>query len=117
MLTALARFSAFALTAALACCIQAGPGPAPQTAARPAGYATQRYTPQDFTLPGGEGCQGDVSRFRAVIGNDYQTGNVNLGVYKRISSEIDAADQACASGNGGQASAMIRATRSKFGYP
>lgn len=117
MLTALARLPAFALPAALACCIQAGPAPAPQTPARPPGYATQRYTPQGFALPSGEGCQGDVSRFRAVIGNDYQTGNVNLAVYRRISGEIDEADHACASGNGGQASAMIRATRSKFGYP
>jgi hypothetical protein len=119
MPTALSRLAAFALSLALVGCIQSAPAPAPapQAAARPEGYATQRYTPPSFALPGGEGCQGDVSRFRAVMGNDYQTGNVNLSVYRRISAEIDQADQACASGNAAQASAMIRATKAKFGYP
>ena len=106
------------LLAALAGCNQMASAPPPQAAsATPAGYATQRYTPTGFSLPGGSGCEGDVSRFRAVMGNDYQTGNVNLSVYKQISAEIDQADHACAAGNGAQASAMIHATKAKFGYP
>jgi hypothetical protein len=118
MLNASSRLAASALLVALAGCNQIAPAPAPQAAAAPPpGYATQRFTPQGFALPSGEGCQGDVSRFRAVMSNDYQTGNVNLRVYREISGEIDQADHVCASGNSGQASAMIRATRAKFGYP
>ena len=98
-------------------CVQQAPAPAPQAAARPQGYATERYTPAGFSLPTGEGCQGDVARFRAVMSNDYQTGNVNLSVYKRISAEIDDADRVCVAGEGAKGTAMIHATRSKFGYP
>ena len=110
------RFASLALLAVLGACNQAAPAPQ-AAAAQPTGYATERFTPQGFALPAGEGCQGDVGRFRAVMSNDYQTGNVNLSVYRRITSEIDAADHACAAGNSGQASAMIRASKAKFGYP
>jgi hypothetical protein len=111
------RLALLSLAAFVAGCVQQAPAPAPQAAARPQGYATERYTPPGFALPTGEGCQGEVGRFRAVMSNDYQTGNVNLSVYKRISAEIDQAEQVCVSGDGSRASAMIRATKSKFGYP
>ena len=108
-------FSVFCLM--LASCNQEAPAPSPQASASPSGYASQSFTPQGFALPGGGGCEGDVARFRAVIGNDYQTGNVKLSVYRQISDEIDRADHFCASGNGAQASALIRTTKSRFGYP
>lgn len=117
MLDAPSRFSALVLCLWLAACNQIAPAPAPQAAATPSGYATQSFTPQGFTLPGGSGCEGDVARFRAVMDNDYQTGNVKLSVYRQISEEIDRADHLCAAGNGAQASASIRATKSRFGYP
>ena len=98
-------------------CVPQAPAPPPQAAARPQGYASERYTPPGFALPSGDGCRGDVARFRAVMSNDYQTGNVNLSVYRSVTSEIDQADHVCAAGDGGRASAMIRATKSKFGYP
>jgi hypothetical protein len=101
----------------LAACNQEAPAPAPQAAATPSGYATQSFTPAGFALPGGAGCQGDVARFRAVMSNDYETGNVKPSVYRQISDEIDRADHLCASGNGAQASALIRSTKSRFGYP
>jgi hypothetical protein len=110
-------FFRLAVLAIVASCVQQAPAPAPQAAARPQGYATERYTPPGFALPGGEGCRGDVRRFRAVMSNDYQTGNVNLSVYKSITAEIDQADQVCASGDAARASAMIHATKAKFGYP
>jgi hypothetical protein len=114
---ATSRFARLALCLALAGCNQAGPVPAPRAAAPSSGYASASFTPEGFVLPDGTGCQGDVARFRAVMNNDYKTGNVGLPVYRRIIGEIDQADHACASGNGPQASAMIRVTKSKFGYP
>jgi hypothetical protein len=116
----LPRFACLALLMPLAGCNTAGAPPAPQvqaSATPPPGYATQRYTPQGFALPQGEGCQGDVARFRGVMANDYSTGNVNLRVYRAIAEEIDQAAQLCASGDGARASAMIHTTKAKFGYP
>jgi hypothetical protein len=116
MINARLSLAAALFTLLLAGCVHEAPPPAPQAAA-PQGYATERYTPAGFALPRGDGCQGDVGRFRAVMGNDYQTGNVNLSVFKQISAEIEAADHVCAAGDGARASAMIRATKAKFGYP
>jgi hypothetical protein len=117
MFKAIPCLAASALALVLGACVQQAPAPQAQAAARPPGYASERYTPAGFALPGGEGCQGDVARFRAVMSNDYQTGNVNLSVYRRITSEIDDADHVCAAGDAARASGMIRTTRSKFGYP
>jgi hypothetical protein len=117
MLDAPSRLAALVSCLSLAACNQEAPAPAPQAAATPSGYATQSFTPQGFTLPGGAGCQGDVARFRAVMSNDYQTGNVKLSVYRQISDDIDRADHLCASGDGAQASALVRSTKSRFGYP
>jgi hypothetical protein len=111
------RLAALAFCLWLAACNQETPAPSAQAAAPPSGYATQSFTPQGFALPGGAGCGGDVARFRAVMSNDYQTGNVKLSVYRQISDEIDRADHLCASGQSAQASALIRSTKSRFGYP
>ncbi|MBV8765139.1 MAG: hypothetical protein JOZ66_09515, partial [Hyphomicrobiales bacterium] len=92
MLDALSRLAALVFCVWLAACNQETPVPSAQAAAPPSGFATQSFTPQGFALPGGAGCEGDVARFRAVMSNDYQTGNVNLSVYKSITSEIDQAD-------------------------
>jgi hypothetical protein len=117
MLDALTRLAALVFCLALAACNQEAAAPAPQAAATPSGYATQAFTPEGFALPGGAGCQGDVARFRAVMSNDYKTGNVKPSVYRQISDDIDRADHLCASGDGAQASALIRSTKSRFGYP
>jgi hypothetical protein len=111
------RFAPLAFCLMLAACNEAGPAPAVQATAAPSGYASQSFTPQGFTLPRGEGCQGDVARFRAVMSNDYETGNVKPSVYRQIGDEIDRADHLCASGNGAQASALIHSTKARFGYP
>jgi len=118
-MTRISLFACLAAVSSLAACNTANAPPAAQAKppATPAGYATQRYTPQGFALPQAEGCQGDVARFRAIMTNDYSTGNVNLQVYRQITDEIDQAAQACAAGDSARASAMIHATRMKFGYP
>jgi hypothetical protein len=81
------------------------------------GYATQPFTPQNFTMPGGEGCSGDVARCQAVQANDYSSGNIGLKVYRQIQAEIARADAACRSGRDGEASAMIHASKRRHGYP
>ena len=81
------------------------------------GYATQAHTPQNFHLPEGSGCSGDVARWQAIQDNDYHGGNIGLPVYHRIQAEITQAAQACAAGRDAQASAMVRASRARHGYP
>ncbi len=73
-------------------------------------------TPSTFRLPSGDGCSGDVARYRAVMDNDLATGHVNTSVHARVTSEINQAHEVCLSGRDPQASAMIRSTQIKFGY-
>ena len=74
-------------------------------------------TPQGFKLPEGSGCSGAIARYRAVIANDHQTGNVGESVYKQIEGEIAGASAACAAGKDGEAMSLIAASKSRHGYP
>lgn len=90
--------------------------PQPQTPASQQRYVSP-ITPPGFKLPDGAGCSGAVERYRAVIANDHETGNVNDSVYKQIESEISTAAAACAAGRDGEAQALVRASKSRHGYP
>ncbi|MDB5571497.1 MAG: hypothetical protein JWN93_2680 [Hyphomicrobiales bacterium] len=74
-------------------------------------------TPSGFRLPEGAGCTGDVARWQAIQDNDLQTGHVTQAVHAAIKREIEAAASACAAGQSAQASAMVRASRARHGYP
>jgi hypothetical protein len=89
--------------------------PAPQAAA-PA-PATADVTPDTFTMPAGEGCVGDVARYRAIMSNDLSMGHVAKSVYNQIEKEIGEADAQCAAGHEAQARATIVASRKRHGYP
>lgn len=80
-------------------------------------YASTPVTPQGFRLPEGSGCQGEIARWAAIQENDYKTGNVGKPVYDQIQGEIAQARAACDAGNSGQASALVRASRARHGYP
>jgi hypothetical protein len=74
-------------------------------------------TPSRFRLPDGEGCSGEAARFRAVMGNDLATGHVTQGVHDKVVAEIAEAQTTCTAGNASAASAMIRTTKTRYGYP
>lgn len=100
------------------------PGVAPAPVQAPVAAPAQEpatipgyITPSDFKLPQGAGCSGDVARFQAVQDNDLRMGHVNPSVYQQIKSEIAAAAAACSAGRDGEASSMIRASKSRHGYP
>jgi hypothetical protein len=88
--------------------------PPPQASAPQARAA---MTPSDFKLPQGGGCGGEIARYKAVIDNDHSTGNVNDSVWKQIEGEIASASAACSSGNEAQALGLLRASKSRHGYP
>jgi hypothetical protein len=100
------------LGVALSACTQTASAPTP---AAPA--SASLVTPSNFRLPEGQGCSGDISRFRAVQDNDLQTGHVNRQVYDRIRGEIDQAASLCSSGNDAGARAALSATKRRYGYP
>ena len=89
--------------------------PAPQAAA-PAPAAND-VTPDSFKMPAGEGCAGDVARYRAIMDNDLSMGHVAKSVYNQIEKDIGEADSQCAAGHEAQARATIVASRKRHGYP
>ena len=104
--------TAFAALALAACDASA---PAPQAAAPPP--PTSEVTPDTFTMPGGEGCAGDIARYRAVTDNDLSMGHVAKSVHNQIAKEIAEADALCAAGHEAQARATVFASRKRHGYP
>ncbi|MGL4635223.1 MAG: hypothetical protein ACRCWF_04515 [Beijerinckiaceae bacterium] len=92
-----------------------------QTAAPPAAPVQRTsasfVTPSNFRLPEGQGCSGDIARFRAVQENDLETGHVNQSVYNRIKGEIDQAASLCAAGNDAGARGALSAVKKRHGYP
>ena len=89
--------------------------PAPQAAA-PAPAAAE-VTPDNFTMPSGKGCVGDIARYRAITDNDRSMGHVAKSVYNQIEKEIGEADAQCGAGHEAQARATIVASRKRHGYP
>lgn len=104
-----------ALLLIAACNQSAAPQPSPARQAQP--QSGSPVTPSDFRLPEGQGCAGDIARFRAVQDNDLATGHVNQSVYDRIRAEIDQAAALCAAGNDAAARAAVAGTKRRFGYP
>lgn len=99
----------------LGACTTTNP-PRPQAQANPEPRGVT-ITPAGFRLPEGTGCSADVARFRAIMKNDIETGHTTKAVFDQIEAEMRTADAMCAAGNAGGASAHVRATRARFGYP
>lgn len=110
-----ARLAVILLPLALAACNTTS-APAPQVSAAPEPRGVT-VTPAGFRLPEGSGCSADVARFRAIMKNDIETGHTTQSVFNQIEAEMQRADAMCAAGNAGGASAHVRATRVRFGYP
>jgi hypothetical protein len=83
----------------------------------PAAVASRNVAPRDVALPSGAGCAGALARYRAVLDNDLSMGHVGRSVYATIQSELGPADAACAAGRDSEALALLRASKSRHGYP
>jgi len=68
-------------------------------------------------MPAGAACSEQVSRYHSVIDNDRAMGHVNPSVYSQIEGEIADAAAACAAGQDAKASALVRASKARHGYP
>jgi hypothetical protein len=113
------KMRALAFAAPLAACLALAGcnASAPPSAASAPLANSIRVTPEDFHLPEGSGCSGDIARYRAVMDNDLRMGHVNQSVYDQIQGEIGGADSACKSGQDAHARALVHASKSRHGYP
>lgn len=98
-----------------ALCLAACNAPAPQAAAPAPGSVV--VTPQDFHLPAGGSCAGEIARYRAIEDNDLAMGQIAQSVYNQIKAETAAADRECSAGHDAQARGMIVASKQRHGYP
>lgn len=98
---------------ALAGCNTTADMPAPQPVPQQQNYVTR----PDFRLPEGQGCSGEIARFRAVMDNDLSTGNVNRDVHGRVIADLRGPEAACAANRSGEALAGLRTVKSRYGYP
>jgi len=101
-----------ALAAALAGCNAAR---APQSA--PQAQAAAPLASSEAPASGGSGCSAAVARYRGIIDNDLAMGHVNKSVHGQISGEIAEAASACSNGQDGRALSLLRASKSRHGYP
>jgi hypothetical protein len=79
-------------------------------------FAQSPVTPPGFQMPAGAGCAGEIARYRAVMDNDFASGNVAKSVYLQVKREIDAAQKACAAGQEARASELVHASEARHGY-
>lgn len=93
----------------LAACNQTASGPAPAA-------ASASVTPSSFRMPAGSGCQGEISRYRAVMSNDLAMGHVNQSVYNQVDRELSGAEAACAAGRDAEAQRMVHTIKGRHGY-
>jgi len=94
---------------ALAACNQTAPPSQPAS-------SNSFVTSPSFKLPAGSGCGGDISRFRAIIDNDLETGNVGEGVHKSMVAELRQPESLCAAGNEAGARSALAAVKTRHGY-
>ena len=110
-LTARTGAAIIAALALFACNAQRAPqvGPSP--------VAALPDTAGGYQTPDAAGCSGAVARYQAVVNNDLRMGHVNQSVHSQIMSEISEASGACSSGQDARALSLIRASKSRHGYP
>ena len=102
-----------------ACQTSAPPVAAPSGSVNASDYANlpAGVTPKNFQLPTGKGCSGDIARFRAVMDNDLASGHTTEKVHHDIHAELDKISKTCDPARDNEASAAVRALKSRFGYP
>ncbi len=92
-----------------ACDATDGAGMAPTTAVATA-------SPSSLGLPPGAPCSGEIGRYDSVVKDDLRTGNVEQKVYDQIEKDLARAAAACSAGKGGEAHALVAASKSRHGY-
>ena len=69
-----------------------------------------------FRLPADAPCAGEINRYQTIVRSDLDTGNLEQKVYAQIEAELSRAASACSAGDGGQAHALVAASKARHGY-
>lgn len=83
----------------------------------PASLAPTLTSAAASNLPSGSNCAAAISKYRSVMENDLSMGHVNKTVYAQIIGEISQAETACGAGEDVRAVSLVRASKSRHGYP
>ena len=62
-------------------------------------------------------CPAEIARFQKLIDGDLKTGFIGKGVYAEANAELAQASALCKAGKDAEATASVRATRVRHGYP
>jgi hypothetical protein len=95
---------------ALSACTQSS---APPSAA--AGPTASLARPATPPAQGG-GCAGEIARTRAIVDADIASGNAGKSVGSRFTADLDQAQTACSAGRDADATRMVQAAKSRYGY-
>ena len=110
MMRAFVPFAALGAAVALAGCNEtSGVGTGPET-------SVASVSSSGSGLPPGAPCSGEINRFQAVLKGDLDTGNVEQKIYDQIQRELSRATAACSAGKGGEAHAIVAASKARHGY-
>ncbi len=100
---------AVAVAFGLGACNETGGGAFGPTVAVSAGAGA-------FRLPADAPCAGEINRYQTIVKSDLDTGNLEQKIYDQIENELTHAASVCSAGNGGQAHALVAASKARHGY-
>lgn len=79
--------------------------------------ASQSAAPSGPPLPPGAPCTAEIDKWQTLISRDSRVGMVDQSVHDEVEGEITTAEQACAAGHDAAARRLVKASRTRHGYP
>lgn len=110
------RFATPVALVGLALCLASCNEASGPMATGPVTTAAGSVASSSLGLPPGAPCSGEIARYESVVRDDLRTGNVEQKVYDQIQVELKRAAAACRAGHGGEAHAIVTASKSRHGY-
>lgn len=65
---------------------------------------------------GGAGCGPAIEQMQTIVEGDVRTGDLSEAVGKRFTADLDKAAAACAAGRGAEATRLLGAAKTRYGY-
>lgn len=72
--------------------------------------------PRPVLVAGPPGCAEPISEYQKIIDSDAETGNLNPGVYNRISTDLEPVKENCAAAREAEARNQLAAVKRRYGY-
>ncbi len=101
------------VAASLAACNASAPPP--QAAATQTASVSSKLAPPP-DVPSGTACGDTIIKWRAVLDDDVETGNLNQSVYDQIRGDVSSASDACRGGRDAEARTIVASSKKRHGY-